>query len=273
MMTLSRSRISQILTRALTPADDDGDSDGGVASAVPEPPEPPDIVAPPSFMRCFQHWLLTMRGILRALSATATNNPGAASPKCVSLLQMGDQVVWFALEASQTHPKLEGRIVGLDDSARARVKYKDPGPKRINILDIAPGLSAGVNRFLLHTGTAHLKPADMRIAIDDDSLMVARLWHNILCREDASDVVRCRGCGNNRQPCPLCMASQSEDCCVDDDCVNYFDVMHQLGLGLARDVCVGTAAPPMLLPEMRRMDLCSFCALWFSERERALGQR
>ena len=160
--------------------------------------------------------------------------------------------------------------MGLDTSAR--LKCKDPGPKRINILDNAPGLTAGVNRFLLHTGTAHLKPADMRIAIDDDSLMVARLWHKFLCG-DAADVVRCRGCGNNRQPCPLCMASRSKDCCAGKDYMNHFDAMHQLGLGLARDVCVGTVAPLMLLPEMRRMDLCSFCARLCSERERVFGQR
>jgi hypothetical protein len=174
---------------------DGDDSAGDVA--------PPEIVLPPPFARCFQHWLVSMRGILRALSTSAAASPSACTPKCVSLLQMGEHVVWFALEASQTQPKLEGRIVGLDNSAK--VKYKDPGPKRIHVLDVAPGLAAGVNKFLLHTRTEHVKSADMRMAISDDNLMVARLWHNILC-QDVNEDVRCRGCGTSRQQCTLCMS-------------------------------------------------------------------
>ena len=120
--------------------------------------------------RCFQHWLLTMRALLRSVAACAALNPKAATPKQVGLMQLGESIVWFALEASQPPSKLEGRIVSLDNIGS--VKYTLPGIRRANIIDVAPGIAAGSHRFLLHTRFEHIKPADLRIPIDDSTLMV-----------------------------------------------------------------------------------------------------
>ena len=85
-------------------------------------------------------------------------------------MQMGESIVWFALEASQGPSTLKGRIVTLDNSGH--VKYTLPGTKRGHIMDVAPGIAAGVNRFLLHTRTEHVKPVDQRTPIADATLMV-----------------------------------------------------------------------------------------------------
>ena len=127
-------------------------------------------LAPAPLMRCYQHWLLTMRALLRAIAACAARNPTAPTPKQVSLMQLGESIVWFALEASQPPSKLEGRIVSLDNVGC--VKYTLPGTQRANIIDVAPGIAAGSHRFLLHTRSEHIKPADQRIPIDESTLMV-----------------------------------------------------------------------------------------------------
>ena len=88
---------------------------------------------------------------------------------------------------------------------------------------------------------------------------MARLWHNILSRDESDDGVRCRGCGTIKQPCPMCMTPLSDDCCVDADYVPRLDIMAHLELQLDRAVSICTAAPAMMLPEMSRMELCSFC--------------
>ena len=85
---------------------------------------------------------------------------------------MGESVVWFALEASQQPSMLEGRIATLDNSAH--VKYTPPGIRRAHITDVVPGTAAGVNRFLLHTRTEHVKPADQRVPITDSNIMVCK---------------------------------------------------------------------------------------------------
>lgn len=97
---------------------------------------------------------------------------------------------------------------------------------------------------------------------------MARLWHNILSRDE--DSVRCRGCGASKLPCPMCMTALSDECCVDADYVHRLDIMAHLELGLERAVSICTTAPAMLLPEMRRMELCSFCVCWFAERDSIL---
>ena len=127
-------------------------------------------LAPPLLKRCFQHWLLTMRALLRSVAACAALNPKAATPKQVSLMQLGESIVWFALEASQPPSKLEGRIVSLDNIGS--VKYTLPGIRRANIIDVAPGIAAGSHRFLLHTRSEHIRPADLRIPIDDSTFMI-----------------------------------------------------------------------------------------------------
>ena len=126
--------------------------------------------APPTLMRCFQHWLLVMRALLRSLATCAAQSPSTATPKCVSLMQMGESVVWFAFEASQSPHKLEGRIVKLDTTAQ--VRYTLPGTRRAHIMDVAPGIAAEVQRFLLHTRSEHVKAADQRIPIADSTLTV-----------------------------------------------------------------------------------------------------
>ena len=85
-------------------------------------------------------------------------------------MQMGESVVRFALEASQSPHKLKGRIVKLDTTAH--VRYTLPGTMRAHIMDVAPGIAAGVQRFLLHTRSEHVKPADQRVPIADSTLMV-----------------------------------------------------------------------------------------------------
>ena len=225
------------------------------------------MIAPDPLMRVFRHWLVVMRGLLKSIAACAANNPTAATPKLISILQMGDTIEWFALEPHQTPPKLEGRIVHL---TRGVPGYKAPGVNRVNVLNVAPGIAAGVNRFLVHTPTEHIKSTDMRNPIDDYNLVVFRLWHNILCDENTHDAVRCWGCGADRQPCPMCMSSVSDECCVDSSIVPHLDMMSHLEHAVGRDVSVCTDAPAMLLPEMRRADLCACCSHWFSERERII---
>ena len=82
-------------------------------------------------------------------------------------MQMRESIVWFALEASQSPHKLEGRIVKLDTTAH--VRYTLPGTRRAHIMDVALGIAAGVQRFLLHTRSEHVKPADQRVPIADST--------------------------------------------------------------------------------------------------------
>ena len=253
--------------------DDDGDPDlGAPASPLDESSQadvPTELIAPDPLMRVFRHWLVVMRGVLNALATCAAKSQITATPKYISLLQMGDSIYWFALEPSQTPPKLEGRIVTLDRTTKPR--YTAPGAKRINVLNVAPGIAAGVNRFLLHTGLEHIKSVDMRDPIGDHNLLVDRLWHNILCA-DAHEEVRCWGCGTNKRPCPMCMTSLSDECCVEASIVPHLDMMSALERVVGRDVSICTVAPTMLLPEMRRGDLCSCCSYWFSERDRIITE-
>ena len=78
-----------------------------------------------------------MRALLRSVAACAALSPEAATPRQVSLMQLGESIVWCALEASQPPSKLEGRIVSLDNSGS--VKYTLPGIRRTNIIDIGHG--------------------------------------------------------------------------------------------------------------------------------------
>ena len=226
------------------------------------------MVALDTLMRVFRHWLVVMRGLLNSLAACAAANPITAKPKSISLLQMGGKIERFALEPSHTPPKLEGRIVTLN---RAVPGYRAPGANRINILNVAPGIAAGVNRFLLHTSTEHVKSADMRFPIADHNLVVARLWYNILC-EEVPEVVRCWGCGRDSEACPMCMTSLSDECCVDASILHRLDIMSQLEQAIGRDTSICTAAPALLLPEMCRANLCSCCSYWFAERDRILTE-
>ena len=68
----------------------------------------------------------------------------------------------------------------------------------------------------------------------------------------------------------MCMTALSDECCVDEDYMSRLGIMDHLELGLERAVSICTTAPALLLPEMRRMELCSFCVCWFAERDSIL---
>ena len=117
---------------------DDDDADAAADTSDAEPHQLPDDVAhgpahtlavPVPMMRCFQHWVLTIGAVLRALAASALN-PTRPQPKCISLLQRSGQdcLVWFANEPTPKPPAVEGRIVIIDKFSR--VKYTHPGFRR-----------------------------------------------------------------------------------------------------------------------------------------------
>ena len=254
-------------------ADDDADADADAEAydaehAVQGPMQVLEIPEP--MRRCFRHWIIAMGALLRSLAVCA-RNPPHPQPKRVSLLHRHGALEWFALEATQTSPAVEGRIVTLD--SRSRVCYQHPGPGRKFIVDIGPELALGTCRFLLHTRCEHVQAkAAERSAIPMDDFIITRCWQTLLGDDDdlddssgAGDMPR-RGCGKLCSHCPMCFSPMS-DCCVSPYLLSQLDMMPALQAKLDRATANCTTSPPMLLWELRRATLCNFCSFWFAERD------
>ena len=212
--------------------------DAGAASAGETPPptddEPlPDVQGPmrhlgeasmsPRMHACFRRWQITMSATSRAFIGTA-DKPRNEQPKLVSLVQRNQSVMWFTVETPPlSPPKLEGRIVTVDD--RCRVQYTITGIARRNVTDLAPDVAAGTARLLLHTHIEHSKVDRHKMPMAN--VVVSRCWHTLIDRNH-TDIV-CRGCRTPSPICTLCLSAVSSSC-ISADPISTLDVMAALRL-------------------------------------------
>ena len=175
--------------------------------------------------------------------------------------------MWFAFEPPPLlPPKLEGRIVTVD--GRCRAQYTITGIARRNAIELAPDLTAGTTRLLLHTHIEHSKVD--RHEMPMASVVVSRCWHTLINRNH-TDIV-CRGCGTPSPICALCLSAVSS-CCISADPISTLDVMAALRLDDVTSHCRSMSTPTYtLLWEIRSHRDEVFCLLrnaWLSRRDEA----
>ena len=213
---------------------------------------------------CLRHWTITMAAILRAFT-DSVNDPRTEQPKCVSLVQRNDLVVWFAWESALQPSTLEGRVIQLDE--RCRVQYRHPGPNRKYVINLTPELVAGTARVLLHTRSEHVQARlAERHEVSMSNVLISRCWHMLA----KPSIIVCAGCKTPSPMCALCQSALSS-CCLSIDAIHTLDVMSALHLEPAVAQCkVMSTSTQTLLWELRTRRaevLCLLCNEWLSRRD------